>query len=241
MSFPLWIGKEEKNSMGEEFMKKKFMKWTALAMTFVLFAGCTSKQYQEDKSFETDISGIYSLESYDEEYGLILQRDYKVEKDNTFEYQGMFMDLECYQSGTLQTEVISNEITKVIFDIANIEIKPNEDSIYLNDAKMPENIYKYKNMLGQITKVDDFPTSKTFDYVLPDGSGGGMVYTKKGHYHLCKNIQDCNDDYAGADYVRENNIIYFHIEGADSDSYWQIANYVVDDYLFTPDVYKEKE
>ena len=39
-------------------------------------------------------------------------------------------------------------------------------------------------------------------------------------------------------YIRKDNVIYVNIKDSVSDDYWQIGGYVVDEYLFTPELYK---
>lgn len=68
------------------------------------------------------------------------------------------------------------------------------------------------------------------------------MFTKDGYYHACIDINNCQCDYAkDVKYIRKNNVIYFNIKNSVSDDYWQITNYVVDDYLFTPELYKVEE
>lgn len=231
-------------------MNKKFMKWIALVMTLVLLTGCTSGEYQEEESYETDIAGTYELTEFNEEHTkLIFQFIYQLNSDNTFQYHGRSGNASVSQSGTFETESVSDDITKMIFDVKDTKIEQDDKSNAVNSAQMQETLYKYKNMLGSIRKADDFPTSKRFNYIIPLGGGdSGMVFTKDGYYHACSNVKDCKHDYAGgevysAKYIVKNKIIYlnFNLDDSVRGDYWEIASYVVDNYLFTPRVYKEKE
>ena len=97
-------------------------------------------------------------------------------------------------------------------------------------------------MLGSIIEAKELPTSETFNYIIPDETGGGMVFTEDGYYHACIDINNCQCDYAkDTKYIRKSNIIYFNIKDSVSNDYWQITNYVIDDYLFTPELYKAGE
>lgn len=59
-------------------------------------------------------------------------------------------------------------------------------------------------MLGSIIEMKELPTSETFNYIIPDETGGGMMFTKDGYYHACIDINNCQCDYAkDVKYIRK--------------------------------------
>lgn len=223
-------------------MKRKIIKVTILILISISITGCSKANYQEDESYETDIAGTYEVSAQtDSDNKTIYYKQYTLNNDNTYNYESNVFGTDLKSSGNY---TINNEITNIIridFDIIN-SMSTNEESVNINSAQQYKKVYKYKNMLGSIIEVKDLPGSETFDYIIPNEIGGGMVFTKDGYYHACIDINNCQCDYAkDTKYIRKNNIIYFNIKDSISDDYWQIANYIIDDYLFTSELYKVEE
>ena len=201
--------------------------------------GCSKTDYQKDESYETDIIGTYKISAkIDTDDEFTYYKQYILNDNNTYNYESNVFGTNSESSGNY---TISNETTSIViidFDITN-SFSSNEERAEMNSAIQYKKIFKYKNMLGSLIAAKDLPISETFDYVIPDEIGGGMVYTKDGYYHACIDINNCQCDYAkDTKYLRRGDAIYFNIEGSVSDDYWQIANYIVDGYLFTPELYK---
>ena len=206
------------------------MKTGKIALIFVAvvlsaLTGCSNAEYQKDTSYETDIVGEYEQTGYTEGE-VCLYYYYKFNTDNTFEYRREDIDRKNQFSGTYEFETITDHLTKVTLNITS----EDRDSI---------KIYKYKNMIGYImVGTDEFPASKTFDYIIPSASGGGFVFTEDGYYHACSNTNGCQDVNAkDIKYIRKGNIIYFKFETV---KFWQIDFYIEGNGLFTPEVYKIK-
>ena len=161
--------------------------------------------------------------------------------DNTYNYESNVFGTGSKSSGNYTINSETENILIIDFDIIN-STSTDEESVNIKSAKQYKKVYKYKNMLGSIIETKELPTSETFNYIIPDETGGGMLFTKDGYYHACIDINNCQCDYAkDVKYTRKNNVIYFNIKNSVSDDYWQITNYVVDDYLFTPELYKVEE
>lgn len=96
-------------------------------------------------------------------------------------------------------------------------------------------------MLGDVIETKELPTYEMFNYIIPNKTGGGMVFTKDGYFHACIAIDNCQCDYAkDTKYIRKDNIIYFYIKGSGTDNYWQITDYVIDDIYFLQNYIKWK-
>ena len=158
--------------------------------------------------------------------------------DNTYSYESNVFGTSSESSGNYTINYETTSIIRIDFDIKN-DFSSNEERAKMNSANQYKKMFKYKNMLGSIIEVKDLPASETFDFIIPDETGGGMVYTKDGYYHACINIDNCQCDFAeDIKYIRKANVIYFNIKDSINSEYWQIASYIVDDYLFTPELYK---
>ena len=208
----------------------------------ICITGCTKNEYQKDESYKTDIIGTYEISTRtDKDNEFTYYKQYALYDDNTYSYESNVFGTSSESSGNY---IINNEttsITRIDFDITN-NLASNEERTKMNSANQYKKIFKYKNMLGSLIEAKDLPTSDTFDYIIPDEIGGGMVYTKDGYYHACIDINNCQCDYAkDTKYIRKDNIIYFNIKSYGNDNYWQITDYIVDDYLFTPELYKIEE
>ena len=161
--------------------------------------------------------------------------------DNKYNYESNVFGTDSKSSGNYTINSETENILIIDFDIIN-STSTDEELVNIKSAKQYKKVYKYKNMLGSIIEMKELPTSETFNYIIPDETGGGMMFTKDGYYHACIDINNCQCDYAkDVKYIRKNNVIYFNIKNSVSDDYWQITNYVVDDYLFTPELYKVEE
>lgn len=220
-------------------MKSKIIK----AMTFILMSisitGCSKADYQKDESYETDVVGIYEISAKTElDNEITYCKQYTLNSNNTYNYESNVFGTSVKSSGEYAVYNETSNIIRIDFDITNYS-SDNEESVNINSAKQYKTVFKYKNMFGSIDEAKDFPTSKTFNYIIPFKTGGGMVYTKDGYCHACIEINNCQCDNAKEmKYIRKDNVIYVNIKDSVSDDYWQIGGYVVDEYLFTPELYK---
>lgn len=211
-------------------------------MILVVVAGCSKADYQKDESYECDIVGTYELVfNPNKDNKCIWYQRYELNDNNSYDFEGSFFDATSESDGKYDINNITDNLIEIKFNVDNISYNPNEEDYDAQNASQTTFLIKYKNMLGNITKVDGFPNSKTFDYIILDGGGRGRVFEADGQYHCCTNIDDCQCDYAscsGGEYIRKNNILYFVSENPDEDDDWVISFYVVDGYLFTPLLYK---
>ena len=147
----------------------------------------------------------------------------------------------------LSTEEISNDITKIVLDQEITDGSTGETSNLV--------IYKYKNMIGHSYSfiTTEIPNKKTFDLTIPTPSdnwagsypNAANVFDKNGYYHSCLDITNCEDtedNHVGLyyKYVCKNNIIYF-IDPSVEGMNWQILYYIIEDGLFSPELYKVEE
>ena len=220
----------------------KIIKTTFLILMAISITGCSKADYQKDESYETDIIGTYEINAEaDSDNKTTYYKQYVLNGDNTYNYESNVFGTDLKSSGNYTINNETENITIIDFDIIN-STSTNEESVNINSAKQYKKVYKYKNMLGSIIETKDLPTSETFNYIIPNETGGGMAFTKDGYYHACIDINNCQCEYAkDTKYIRKDNIIYFNIKDSGNDNYWQITNYVVDDYLFSPELYKVEE
>lgn len=210
---------------------RKFIKCLTLLIISLQLCGCSAKSFEVDNSFDTDVCGVYiysmhgstdSGDTYD------LDITFELNDNNSYVRNTVEDNYSSSDSGVYKTEDINNDLQKIVFT-------PSENTVFDH--------YKYKNMLGEYYPVDDVPTTKTFDLIIPAPSdyspNGGMVFSKDGHYHNCVDTKNCDCDYAGASYIMKNDIIYLCPDGSDSDFY-SISFYVVEGGLFSPSVEKSK-
>jgi hypothetical protein len=223
-------------------MKKKVIKTIILILMAISITGCSKANYQKDESYETDIIGTYEINAEaDSDNKTTYYKQYVLNDDNTYNYESNVFGTDSKSSGNYTINSETENILIIDFDIIN-STSTDEELVNIKSAKQYKKVYKYKNMLGSIIEMKELPTSETFNYIIPDETGGGMMFTKDGYYHACIDINNCQCDYAkDVKYIRKNNVIYFNIKNSVSDDYWQITNYVVDDYLFTPELYKVEE
>ena len=223
-------------------MKEKIIKTIILILMAISITGCSKANYQKDESYETDIIGTYEINAEaDSDNKTTYYKQYVLNDDNTYNYESNVFGTGSKSSGNYTINSETENILIIDFDIIN-STSTDEESVNIKSAKQYKKVYKYKNMLGSIIETKELPTSETFNYIIPDETGGGMLFTKDGYYHACIDINNCQCDYAkDVKYTRKNNVIYFNIKNSVSDDYWQITNYVVDDYLFTPELYKVEE
>lgn len=208
----------------------------------ISITGCSKANYQKDESYETDIIGTYEINAEaDSDNKTTYYKQYVLNDDNTYNYESNVFGTDSKSSGNYTINNETENILIIDFDIIN-STSTDEESVNINSAKQYKKVYKYKNMLGDIIETKELPTSEMFNYIIPNKTGGGMIFTKDGYYHACIDIDNCQCDYAkDTKYIRKDNIIYFNIKGSGTDNYWQIADYVIDDYLFTPELYKVEE
>ena len=206
-------------------MKRKIIKTTFLILMAISITGCSKADYQKDESYETDIIGTYEINAEaDSDNKTTYYKQYVLNDDNTYNYESNVFGTDLKSSGNYTINNETENITIIDFDIIN------------------STSTKYKNMLDSIIETKDLPTSETFNYIIPNETGGGMVFTKDGYYHACIDINNCQCEYAkDTKYIRKDNIIYFNIKDSGNDNYWQITNYAIDDYLFSPELYKMEE
>lgn len=230
------------------FMKAKITKTIILIMMSICITGCSKANYQKDESYETDIVGTYDMQGFSTETNeLILQYQYKFDNDKTFEYYGLLSNTECIQQGDFIVESITDEISKIDFNIKDTKIKPDKDSAGANSARMSSQMFKYKNMLGYIYETDELPTSsisKTFNCVIyyNDEKISGLVFTEDGYTHACSNVINCQCDYAkNVQYIIKDDIIYWYSTDLSNKDFWTIGYYITDIGLFQPFAYKIKE
>lgn len=223
-------------------MERKIVKTTISILLAISITGCSKANYQKDESYETDIIGTYEINAEaDSDNKTTYYKQYVLNDDNTYNYESNVFGTDSKSSGNYTINIETENILIIDFDIIN-STSTDEESVNINSAKQYKKVYKYKNMLGDIIETKELPTSEMFNYIIPNKTGGGMVFTKDGYYHACIDIDNCQCDYAkDTKYIRKNNIIYFNIKGSGTDNYWQIADYVIDDYLFTPELYKVEE
>ena len=224
------------------FMRRKIIKVTILILMAISITGCSKANYQKDDSYETDIIGTYKIRSESgSDNETTYYKQYVLNDDNTYNYESNVFGTGSKSSGNYTINNETENILIIDFDIINCTFT-DEESVNINSAKQYKKVYKYKNMLGSIIEMKDLPTSETFDYIITNETGSAIVFTKDGYYHACININNCQCDYAkDTEYIRKDNIIYFNIKGSGNDNYWQIADYVIGDYLFTPELYKAEE
>lgn len=212
-------------------MQNKFSAIILLTITTMFLASCS--KYEEDKSYDTDLYGSYSdyIESSNVSYSR--NESYTFNTDNTYnhiyeEVKDGNINNNINENGKiLSTEEISNSMIKITLDQEITEWSTGEKSNPI--------IYKYKNMLGQflMTKV---PNGKTFKLQLSEF----VWFDEEGQYHLC-NGNDCHCNESSPKYVRKGNIIYLQSKDIEHSNCYIIGYYIVDDYLFTPELYKIEE
>ena len=87
-------------------------------------------------------------------------------------------------------------------------------------------------MLGDFYKIE-VPSGKTFKLQLNDYAW----YDEKGQYHMLCDGNKCECP----KYIRKDNIIYFQSMDEKHKDCYTIRLYIVDDGLFTPELYKVEE
>ena len=90
-------------------------------------------------------------------------------------------------------------------------------------------------MLGEIFKTK-VPNGKTFKLQL----SAYVWFDEEGQYHLY-NGDNCQCSGSSPKYVRKDNIIYFQSMDDEYSNCYTIGYYIIDNYLFTPELYKVEE
>lgn len=204
-------------------------------MTIIL-SGCN--KVEKDTSFETDLYGTYSVETYgtsSDGNSVIpyeLHEQYTFNNDNTYEHSRYEKIGDTIQSGgtnvtgkILNQENMGSDILRITLD--------NKDSTDIT-------LDKYKNMIGSFEQAD-IPNEKTFDLFInddPNFPNSGMVFSKDGYYHHCSDYNNCTDSTElMIPYKHKNDIIY----QVDSKGNLIIMLYVTNDGLFYPSCLKTDE
>lgn len=201
---------------------------TSLATITIFLTGCS--KYEEDKSYDTDLYGSYS--EYMEDLNISYSRNesYTFNIDNTYNHtyreviDGTTNNNFNIDGKILSIEEISNDITQITLEHETTEWSTGDTS--------NQTIYKYKNMLGKFFQTT-VPNGKTFKLQLSDY----VWFDEEGQYHLC-NGDNCQCSGSCPKYVRKDNIIYFQSIDEEHSNCYTIGYYIVDDYLFMPELYK---
>lgn len=217
-------------------MKNKFSIIILLAIITVSLTGCS--KYEKDESYDTDLYGTYTQSIGTENSNYFFQQKYIFNEDDTY---------DLYLKEIQNNEVKDNHSKGKI--LSNETIYENIIKISLDNDNI---LYKYKNIIGTFYEVK-IPSENKFDLVIPTPSdnrtgsypNAANVFNKNGFYHSCLDITNCNDtedNHVGLyyKYVCKNNIIYF-IDPSVEGMNWQILYYIVEDGLFTPELYKVEE
>lgn len=233
-------------------MKDKFSIIILLAIITISLTGCS--KYEKDKSYDTDLYGSYSknMEAFlsdnvddineDTNYSYYLNEKYKLNTDNTFQYnikeiiENNITKDSSVNGKILSTEKISNDITQIVLDQEITDSSTGETS--------NKTVYKYENMIGSFYEIE-VPKSKTFNLFLKNEYSTlneGNVFNEDGFYHYCINYDNCDCDKNNfGKYVRKDNIIYFQSMDEEHKDCYTIGYYIVEGGLFTPELYKTEE
>ncbi|MBE5948199.1 MAG: hypothetical protein E7261_04120 [Lachnospiraceae bacterium] len=208
-------------------MKIKFLSVLCI-LFFIPLTGCA--KYEEDLSQNVEIYGLYLQDIISTDSSYILNESYNFNQDNTYQHivKEVFSDTVMRDSNTsgeiLVIEELSDELTKITLSQKVIDFWTREES--------NEILYKYKNMLGNFCEAE-IPNSKTFNLELD-----GIWFDKDGQYHICAGAETC--DCSPIKYIKKDNIIYFQ-SISEKGKYYTIAFYVLDEGLFSPELYKVEE
>lgn len=212
-------------------MKNKFSIIILLAIITISLAGCS--KYEKDKSYDTDLYGSYleNIEASNASYSR--NETYTFNTDNTYNHiykeviEGNIISDINENGKILSTEEISNDITQIVLDQEIKDVSTGEASNKI--------IYKYKDILGEFFKIE-VPKGKTFKLQLSDY----VWYDEEGQYHVC-NGDNCQCSGSSPKYVRKDNIIYFQSMDEAHKGCYIIGCYIVEDGLFSPELYKVEE
>lgn len=208
------------------FMRKQKLLGIFLISTMLL-CGCT--KMEKDTSYDTDLYGTYKEEINATNTDYERKVTYTLNKDNTY----ITTHYEKNDGQILYDNSFNDKIN------STKELNDGIIKIELNNGGSKYNIYKYKNLLGDL-KIAEVPNGTKFDLFIPydDSSlNAGLVLDKEGYYHGCSDYKNCTDDKKSfMKYKRKNNIIYLNGLG----NHWQILFYIVNDGLFFPKYTKEK-
>lgn len=206
-------------------MKKQKLLGMFLISTMLL---CSCAQVEKDTSYDTDLYGTYKEEinatntDYEKKITYILNKDNTYTKTHYEKNNGQILYDDSFTDKINSIKEIDDNITK----------------IELSNGNNPEyNIYKYKNILGDL-KNTKIPEGSKFDLFIPydTSSDAGLLFDKKGYYHTCSNYKNCTDDSKYfIKYKCKNNIIY----QKDSKGNLTIMFYILNDNLFYPKYFKE--
>lgn len=212
-------------------MKKKLSIIILLAIITISLIGCS--KYEEDKSYDTELYGSYSDYWEASNISYSQNESYTFNVDNTYnhiykEIMDGNINNDINKNGKiLSIEEINNDITQITLDQEIKEWSTGEIS--------NENIYKYKNMIGDFREIE-VPKGKSFKLQLSDYAW----YDEEGQYHVC-NGENCQCNESSPKYIRKDNIIYFQSMDEEYKDCYTIACYIVEDGLFAPELYKVEE
>lgn len=201
-------------------MKRKIY---LLFVCALLLTGCD--KYQKDTSYVTnDIYGTYKQILDASDQGYKQEMSYIFNKDNSYNstyYEEVDGEV---RHNTKQDGVITS-IDHINSDVTEVHLRSE-------DYKSNNQIYQYKNMLGDFYKTY-IPDQKHFNLFVRDfdyDENSGYVFTNKGVFHHCTNYKNCTDDTDSFyKYKKINNIIYFDFS---KDGHYYIRFYVVDGGIF---------
>lgn len=220
-------------------MKNKFsVAIILLVIMIVSLTGCS--KYEKDKSYTTDLYGTYSEYVVASNISYSRNESYTFNTDNTYNNiykeisdENILNDFDI-KGKILSIKEINSNITQITLDQEITDWSTGETS---NDI-----IYKYKNMLGSFDEIE-VPKGKTFNLFLKNKQSTlneGNVFDDKGNLHYCINQDDCTCDKTNfIQYTRKDNIIYFQSMDEEHKKYYTIGMYIVEDGIFTPQLYKE--
>ena len=211
-------------------MKNK-LSVTIILLTIMIMSLTGCSRYEEDNSYTTDLYGSYS--EYVEASNVSYSRSesYTFNTDDTYNYtykeivDGTINSEYNINGKILSVEDISNDITQITLD--------KEVTNWSTDETSNQIIYKYRNILGSFYEVE-VPKGETFKLHLNDYAW----LDEEGQYHLC-NGDNCECDTSIPKYVRKDNIIYFQSMDENHKDSYTIGMYIVEDGIFTPQLYKE--
>ena len=185
--------------------------------------GCN--EYQKDTSYATnDIYGTYGKFFDAPEQGYKQEISYTFNKDNSYN-STYYEEVDGEVRHNTQQDGVITSIDRINSDVTEIHLRSK-------DYKSNNQIYQYKNMLGDFYKTY-IPDQKHFNLFVGGidyDENSGYVFTNKGMFHICTNYKNCTDDIDRFyKYKKIDNIIYFD---SFKDGHYYIRFYVVDDGIF---------